>query len=42
MDKEIYNKYTKNIKYLSNFQKIENIFIDEIKVKDKNLVLKHL
>ena len=41
MDKEIYNKFTKNIKYLSNFLKIENIFIDEIKVKDKKLVLKN-
>ena len=41
MDKEIYNKCTKNIKYLSNFLKIENIFIDESKVKDKKLVLKN-
>lgn len=41
MDKEIYNTFTKNIKYLSNFLKIENIFIDEIKFKDKKLVLKN-
>ena len=40
-DKEIYNTFTKNKKYLSNFLKKENIFIDEIKYKDIKLVLKN-
>ena len=41
MNKEIYNKFTKNIKYLYNFLKRESIFMDEIKVKDRKLVLKY-
>ncbi|MGL5591310.1 MAG: valine--tRNA ligase [Mycoplasmoidaceae bacterium] len=41
LDKEIHNSFTKNIQYFSNFLKIENISIIDIKIKDKNLILKN-
>ncbi|MGL5246342.1 MAG: valine--tRNA ligase [Mycoplasmoidaceae bacterium] len=41
LDKDINNSLVKNIKYLYNFLKIENIVINDIKIKDKELVLKN-
>ncbi|MGL5640395.1 MAG: valine--tRNA ligase [Mycoplasmoidaceae bacterium] len=41
LDKNIYKTFKNNIKYFSNFLKIENIFINNIEIKDKELILKN-